>query len=165
MPGHKIKPQCSIFVNILLQLYRSRKSTPTPVFLTIIIRLDSHFTNLHVIAKTMDIRMLDDTELTQRIAALLHDELGITQENLFGGLCFLQYGHILCGAAKNRLIARVGADHYAYCLRLKHASEMNYTGKPLKGMIYVAEQGINTTFRLQRWVDRCLAFSRKLPVQ
>jgi hypothetical protein len=82
---------------------------------------------------------------------------------MFGGLCFMVSDHMCCGVINDTLMARVGPKQYEECLKLKHVKEMDFTGKPLKGMVYVQAQGVADDRELERWVDRCLEFVRSLP--
>ncbi len=61
------------------------------------------------------------------------------------------------------LMARVGPDQYSACLQLPHAHEMDFTGRPLKGLIYVDSEGIAEDEDLKAWVDRCMSFMNSLP--
>ena len=72
-------------------------------------------------------------------------------------------GHMCCGIVDETLMARVGPEHYAQCLELPHAREMDFTGKPLKGLLYIDPDGIAEDFDLKAWVDRCLVFLQSLP--
>jgi len=60
-------------------------------------------------------------------------------------------------------MARVGPDQYSACLQLPHAHEMDFTGRPLKGLIYVDSEGIAEDEDLKAWVDRCMSFMNSLP--
>lgn len=52
---------------------------------------------------------------------------------------------------------------YDETLARPHAREMDFTGRPLKGMVYVVAAGIRTAQQLESWVDRGLGFARSLP--
>ena len=47
---------------------------------------------------------------------------------------------------------RVGPEAYSKTLRAPHASDMDFTGKPLKGMVYVAAEGIARPASLKKWL-------------
>jgi hypothetical protein len=42
---------------------------------------------------------------------------------------------------------------------------MDFTNRPMKGMVYVSRPGIASDEGLQRWVARGLAFARSLPTK
>jgi hypothetical protein len=89
----------------------------------------------------------------------------VIEKNMFGGLCFMVSGNMCCGIIGDTLMAWVGPDQYASCLRIPHAREMDFTGKPLRGMIYVDPDGIAEDAGLKDWVGRCLSFVKSLPAK
>ena len=107
--------------------------------------------------------MAYDEGLAERIREVLADEVGLTEKKMFGGLCMMVRGNMCCGIVDDILIARVGPDQYLHCLELPHVREMDFTGKPLKGMIYVDPEGIAEDEDLKAWVVRCLSFINTLP--
>lgn len=60
-------------------------------------------------------------------------------------------------------MARVGPEAYAEALDGPHAREMDFTGKPLKGFVYVDPPGFAEDSQLAEWVDLCQAFTGSLP--
>lgn len=101
--------------------------------------------------------------LAQRIRLVLHDELGVTERKMFGGLAFMVRGNLCCGVMKEDLMLRVGAEQYAAALARPHARPMDFTGKPMKGMIYVDSSGIETDAALAAWVQWGINFAGALP--
>ncbi len=63
------------------------------------------------------------------------------------------------------LMVRVGPDAYAGCLSLPHAREMDFTGRAMKGMIYVSTEGFEEDVDLEAWVERGIVFADSLPTQ
>jgi len=72
-------------------------------------------------------------------------------------------GHMTCGIVGDTLMARVGVDQDKAALERPHAREMDFTGRAMKGMVYVAPEGIEDDTELQHWVGMCEAFVRTLP--
>lgn len=72
-------------------------------------------------------------------------------------------GHMCCGILGDTLMARVGPDNYDECLDMVHASEMDFTGRAMKGMVYVTPEGIESDSELERWIDICSSFVQSLP--
>lgn len=60
-------------------------------------------------------------------------------------------------------MARVGPVHYEACLRRPHAREMDFTGRSMKGMVYVAPVGIESDAKLEAWIADCTQFTDGLP--
>ena len=98
-----------------------------------------------------------------RIRKAFAKKKGITDKKMFGGLCFMMNGHMLCGVEKNNLVVRVGPDQYDRALKQKHARPMDFTGRPLKGFVYVAPQGYKTLLSLKKWLDLATDFVDSLP--
>ncbi len=71
--------------------------------------------------------------------------------------------HMCCGIVKDTLMTRVGPDNYEECLAKKYAKEMDFTGKAMKGMIYVSPEGFEEDADLEYWLATCLDFVRSLP--
>ena len=102
------------------------------------------------------------------LAIRLEEQLSewpIRTRKMFGGLCFLFNGNMCCGIVGDCLMARVGPDQYADCLQQPHAREMTFTGKAMKGMVYVDPEGINEDEDLMRWVQICIRFAQTLPAK
>ena len=102
--------------------------------------------------------MAYDEKLAERVRALLHTKQGYVEKKMFGGICFM-----LCGVVDDKLMARVGKENYFELLKRKYADPMDFTGKPMKGMLYVYSGGIKTKKNLQFWLDACLEFVEPLP--
>lgn len=107
--------------------------------------------------------MAYDEGLAERLREQFHERTDVEEKKMFGGLCFMVSNHMCCGIVGDMLMARVGADNYEQCLHQKHAKEMDFTGKALKGMVYVSPQGIESDSGLAHWVNLCTAFVESLP--
>jgi TfoX/Sxy family transcriptional regulator of competence genes len=103
-----------------------------------------------------------DEKLAERVRKVLADDDRVTERKMFGGLCFMLNGNMLCGVMKNQLMARVGTDAFADALAKPGAREMDFTGRPMKGMLYVSAEGVAGN-RLRTWIDRCKSNAESLP--
>ncbi len=107
--------------------------------------------------------MAFDEGLAERLRIQFEDRPDVLEKKMFGGLCFMASGNMCCGIVKDTLMARVGPDQYEDCLRQEYAREMDFTGRSMKGMIYVAPAGIESDRDLKSWVAKCLSFVDSLP--
>src|SRR5260221_12548646 len=82
---------------------------------------------------------------------------------MFGGLCFMVNGAMCCGLTKSDLMVRILPAEYDDALARPHARPMDFTGRPLKGMVYVGPEGLKTAAALASWVSRGLAFVEGKP--
>jgi hypothetical protein len=64
---------------------------------------------------------------------------------------------------RDTLVARVGPLQYEQCLALPHVRAMDFTGRALKGMLYVAPEATAEDADLNQWLARCIAFVASLP--
>lgn len=106
-----------------------------------------------------------DEKLYQRIVKVLETTNSIEPKNMFGGICFMHRGNMLCGIDGKRLMVRVGPIQYERALSLKNASVMDITGKPMKGFIFVSPSGTSTLSDLRKWVALGLNFTSSLPAK
>jgi TfoX/Sxy family transcriptional regulator of competence genes len=107
--------------------------------------------------------MAFDQGLAERIRDLLLPRQGITEKKMFGGLAFMLNGYMFVGILGDTLMARVGPEAYAEALRQPHTREMDFTGKPMKGYVYVAPAGIESDAALETWVNLCAQFVESFP--
>ena len=87
----------------------------------------------------------------------------ISEKKMFGGLSFLLGGHMCVGIVGDELMVRVGADAHADALEQLHARPMDFTGRPMKGFVYVAAEGFESDADLREWIGRGVQFARDLP--
>jgi len=104
-----------------------------------------------------------DERLAGRVRTELAGTPGLSEKRMFGGLCFLLRGNMACGIVRDSLMVRVGAAAYDAALRQPHARVMDFTGKPMKGMVYVAPEGVAAPADLAAWLRRAVDFAGRLP--
>ena len=72
-------------------------------------------------------------------------------------------GNMSFGIIGTEIMVRVGPDAYAEALQIPHAREMDFTGKSMRGMVYVDETGISEDEDLYAWLQRGRTYARSLP--
>jgi TfoX/Sxy family transcriptional regulator of competence genes len=108
--------------------------------------------------------MAYDEDLANRVREQLADESGITEKKMFGGLAFLLHGNMSVGLSSGGdLMVRVGAEATDAALSRPHTRLFDMTGRPMKGWILVAPEGVRTKRELGAWVQRGLGYARSLP--
>ena len=107
--------------------------------------------------------MAYDQGLAERIREQFYDRTDVEEKKMFGGLCFMVKQHMCCGIVQDTLMLRVGPDNYHTCLQRKHAREMDFTGKAMKGLIYVTPEGFAEDKDLINWLSIALTFVQSLP--
>lgn len=107
--------------------------------------------------------MAYDKGLAQRVREQLERRTSPEEKKMFGGICFMVDGHMCCGILEDRLMARVGPEVYEACLQEANTAPMDFTGRPMKGMIFVSPAGTASDADLENWLERCLKFVNSLP--
>ncbi|MGB0871509.1 MAG: TfoX/Sxy family protein [Solirubrobacterales bacterium] len=107
--------------------------------------------------------MAYEEALADRVRDILIDVDGVTERKMFGGLAFMVNGNMLCGPIGENLMVRVGPSAYEEALTIEGASEMRFTGKPMRGFVDVDGQALADDSALKAWVERGLAFAQSLP--
>ena len=107
--------------------------------------------------------MAYDKGLAQRVREVLEEEPRFDEKKMFGGLCFLLFGNMVCGIIVEDLIVRVGADKYEEMLKMPHTKKFDLTGKPLKGWVMVLAETLADDDELNDWLQRAASFVRTLP--
>jgi len=108
--------------------------------------------------------MAYDLEAAERVRKLLSGHANVEEKKLMGGLCFMVDGH-MCSVVTPHggLLLRIGPDAMEAALAEPHAQQMEMRGRKMKGYVRVLPEGFASEARLQRWLDRALAFVGTLP--
>lgn len=107
--------------------------------------------------------MAYDEMLAQRIRMALAGRDGVTERKMFGGIAFMVGGNMCCGVVGDDLMVRVGPERHEQALARPHVRPMDFTGRPMKGMAYVAPAGCRAEADLAAWVDMAADFAASLP--
>ena len=107
--------------------------------------------------------MAYDEGVAQRLREALSDEDDVVEKKMFGGIAFMHRGNMCCGVVGDELMLRVGADAYDAALEEPHARPMDFTGRPMRGMLYVGTDGFESDEALDAWLQRATAFTKTLP--
>jgi TfoX/Sxy family transcriptional regulator of competence genes len=106
-----------------------------------------------------------DEKTADRVREILSGRTDVVEKKMFGGLCFMVNGSMCCGLTHTAFMVRVGPDHYEEALAQPHARPMDFTGRPLTGMIYVDPAGYRTDAALAKWIARGVDFVSAFPTK
>lgn len=102
-----------------------------------------------------------DEKLAERVRNLLKEEgrgTRFSEKRMFGGLAFLLDGKMCLGVIEGQLVARIGPEKYESVLKKPHVGPMDFTGRPLKGYVYVSPNGIKRDTQLRPWLRQSISF-------
>jgi TfoX N-terminal domain len=114
--------------------------------------------------------MAYDPGLAERVREVLGGWAGahrhvLTERAMFGGLAFLVDGKMFVGIRDATLMARVGPVRHNDALAMPHVRPMDFTGRPMKGYVYIDPPGLEEDHDLSAWVQWCVAFVAALPAK
>lgn len=106
--------------------------------------------------------MPHDPTLADAMRKALSRRKGISEKRMFGGVCFLLDGNMLCGVETQRLMFRVGKERESRALAMPGARPMAFTGRPMAGFVWVdADAALAAPLKV--WIDLAAAYVRTLP--
>jgi TfoX/Sxy family transcriptional regulator of competence genes len=97
--------------------------------------------------------MVYDEKLADRIRRIIGKNKVVTEKNMFGGLSFLLKGKMFCGVLKEDLVLKMSHEQCEDALKKKNVRPMDFTGRPMKGFVYVNSKGSKSDKDLKRWIE------------
>ncbi len=105
-------------------------------------------------------------KIASRITEVLAEKgVVFTEKKMFSGVCFLVDDKMLCGTHIDKqtneslLLCRLSNDDYNEVIEKPHCMPMNFTGKIMKGYVFISEQGFKTKKQLSEYLQLCLNFN------
>ncbi len=110
--------------------------------------------------------MAYDEFLADRVRLRLSKLSGVAEKKMMGGLVFMVNDKMCVGVDKeketnmDRLMVRVGKLPYESLLRKKGSREMDFTGKAMRGFLFVDPEGFDSDENLDFWIEKALEFNK-----
>jgi TfoX/Sxy family transcriptional regulator of competence genes len=104
-----------------------------------------------------------DEILAERVRTLVQHRDGYSERKMFGGLCFMLHGNMFAGVVRDDLMLRVGKNAFDEALTRPGAKPMDFTGRPMVGVVFVEPQGCTSKEALQAWLNDALSFVETIP--
>ena len=102
-----------------------------------------------------------DEALGERVAnSLRRAGLDFQEKRMFGGLGFMINDKMCVGVVKDELMVRVLDERYDDVLQMPYARQMDFTGRPMKGFVYVSQHGVADEDGLLKWIDLAIEFAK-----
>ena len=105
--------------------------------------------------------MIYNDELAARVRELIastHDN--IEEKKMFGGLCFMVNDKMCVGVQTGRMMVRIDPKNYDDAMEQEGCRSMDFTGKPMKGFVYVEEAALDTRKKLEYWIGLALEYNK-----
>jgi TfoX/Sxy family transcriptional regulator of competence genes len=107
--------------------------------------------------------MVYDERLAERVRAALAERDDVVEKLMFGGIAFMVRGRMSCGIVGSTLMVRLAQVDAEGFLSEPHVRPMDFTGRPMRGFLYVDPDGLKTGAALRKWVDRAAAYAEVQP--
>lgn len=102
-----------------------------------------------------------DEQLADRVREIIATQAKkVEEKRMFGGLCFMVNDKMCVGVEQERLMLRIGPDVYEEALEKEGCIPMDFTGKVMKGYVFVNKDVLNTQKQLSSWVQLALDFNK-----
>lgn len=89
------------------------------------------------------------------------NNIAFETKRMMGGLTFMVKGKMCVGVETNRLMARIDPATEPEALRRPGAKPMDFTGRPMRGFVFVDMKNLRTARELTYWLNLALAFNPK----
>lgn len=100
--------------------------------------------------------------LADRVRTMLENKsIAFEEKKMMGGLSFMVNEKMCVGVVKDTLMARIDPENYESALAKKGAREMDFTGRPMRGFLFIDEEGTTNDSDLAYWVRQCLDYNPK----
>ena len=110
--------------------------------------------------------MAYDEYLGERITQVLSSKkVSFETKKMMGGLLFSVDEKMLCGIHIDKkygdslLMARIGEVAYEVEIAKDYVLPMDFTGRPMRGYIFVTPDGFDMDEDLEYWIKKCLDFN------
>ena len=107
--------------------------------------------------------MAFDEALAERVRDVLAPRGEVTERKMFGGIAFMLSGNMAVGVIGEDLMVRLDPADTEKALVEPHARPMDFTGRPMKNMVYVDPAGTADDESLAGWVEAGADFAASLP--
>ena len=107
--------------------------------------------------------MAYDEYLADRINIVLKSkQVFFKEKRMMGGTTFMVNDKMCVGVINSNLMARIDPDIYDEELTKKGCRQMDFTGRPMKGFVFVEPEGIDTDEDLEYWIRLALDYNPRV---
>lgn len=101
----------------------------------------------------------------EKMADRIREIIAVTHKNveekkMFAGLCFMVNDKMCIGVHEDKIMVRLDPAVYDKVIEKEGCKPMDFTGKPMRGYVFVEEEVLNTKKQLDYWVQLALTFNK-----
>lgn len=99
-------------------------------------------------------------KLTNRVRTILVAHPKVEEKKMMGGLTFMVNNKMCVGILRDDLMARIDPAVYESALEKRGCREMDFTGRPMKGFVFISPDGTKTKGDLNYWIGLALEYNK-----
>jgi len=105
--------------------------------------------------------MAFNEKLADKVRELIAEkESNIEEKRMFGGLCFMVNEKMCIGVEQERIMVRLDPAIYDEAMENEGCTPMDFTGKIMKGYVFVDADVVATKRKLSYWVNLALEYNK-----
>lgn len=97
-------------------------------------------------------------DMTRELISRTHKK--VDEKAMFGGLCFMVNDKMCVGVEKERLMVRLDPAKYDEVMENEGCKPMDFTGKIMRGYVFVDADVLTTKEKLAYWIDLAFEFNK-----
>ncbi len=97
--------------------------------------------------------------LASRVRDLLSIHRKVEEKKMMGGLTFMVNAKMCVGILDDELMVRIAPEEYENALQQPGCREMDFTGRPMKGFVFVSLEATRGN-QLRQWISLALQFNK-----
>ena len=105
--------------------------------------------------------MAYNEKIAARVRERLADQPNLEEKEMFGGIAFMVNGKMCAGVVKDDMMCRIDPDKHDEALEQPGCRPMDFTGRPMKGWVFIDEHGMKDKKDLDYWIGLALEFNKK----
>ena len=105
--------------------------------------------------------MAFNEKLNDRIREAIAHLPNVEEKYMFGGCCYMLNGKMCVGVVKDEMMCRIDPDVYEAALEKVGCRPMDFNHKPMKGYVFVSDEGMKTKKQFDYWISLCIEFNSK----
>ena len=115
-------------------------------------------------AKWKKVTPEEKEKLAARLRAALSRKRGVAEKRMFGGVCFLLGGNMLCGTGSGDFMFRVGKEEHADAVKRPGARPVVMNGRRMEGFVWVKPEKCDAR-KLASWTSLAASYVSTLPAK
>lgn len=105
--------------------------------------------------------MAYDEKLNDRVREALSHLQEVEEKYMFGGTCYMVNSKMCIGVLGNELMCRIDYEEYDKMVEMPGCRPMDFTGKLMRGYVFVSAEGMKTKKQFDQWITLCLDFNKR----